>query len=305
MNRSDPLVSIIVPTFNRNAMLQRALESCLNQTYSTYEIIVVDDCSDTKATVPNDPRIKLHRLSKNEGKAYAQNYGFDHSKGEYVVYLDDDNEFLPQFLEDSVRALRLAPSNVGGVRVGRWILQGNGIPEYKDYAAPFTHTGYESIDWGFLMKREVMENLKYDPLTYGDEDADFGIQFAQKYKSIPIDKPLQVAHAYINEGAITFPTERRLKALEYFIRKNLDFYRKDRNELRYLYRLAGRNFYSGGYKMKGLAYFFKSFKALPNLRTFKHLFFILFGWNIYNWYMDSQERKMAKERLYDFDLRRN
>lgn len=302
-------ISVILTTYNRAEVLKRAIRSVLNQTYKDFELVIIDDCSqdNTEETVKsfNDKRIIYFKTPQNYGSSGARNFGFRKSTGKYIAYLDDDNEFLPEFLSETVALLKTSSPEIGGIKVGRVILMGKGIPEYKDYATPITHTGFDSIDWGFLMRREVLENIQYDPNIYGDEDADFGIQFAKKYKSAVIDKPLQIAHAYIDEGSVCLPGEKRLKGLEYFIKKNLNDYKKDRNELRYLYRLAGRNFYRGGYKLKGITYFWKSFLAKKSYRSFLHFFFALFSWEVYDWFMDREERRMARYRLFDYDLRRN
>lgn len=237
-----------------------------------------------------DGRIKYYRMNKNSGSSVARNYGFNKSNGMFIVFLDDDNEFLPNFLKETAYLLRTSVAEVGGVRVGRIIVQ----KDYKDYASPITHTGFDSIDWGFLMKRKVMQNIKYDINIFGDEDADFGIEFAKQYQQIPIDKALQIAYAN-DEDSVCKPTPKRLQGLEYFLNKHLEHYKKHPNELRYIYRLAGRNFYKAGYKLKGLKYFWKSFLAKPNFKTFKHLFFILFGWNIYDKFMTRYEKIAAKK----------
>lgn len=291
------MISVIIPTHNREKLLKRAIESVLNQTFNDYEIIIVDDHSvdNTKKLVASYPEIRYYKNRKNLGPAGSRNKGFELSKGEYIVYLDDDNEFLPTFLEEAERALRLASSEVKGVRVGRIIHQ-NG---FDDYATPITHTKFGSIDWGFLMKREVLETISYDPNICGDEDTDFGIEFAKRFVHIPIDKPLTVAYGEDTGDSVCTPTKRRLAGLKYFISKHLDLYKTDKNELRYLYRLAGRNFYKGGFKLEGIRYFFKSFIAMPQIKTFLHFFFILFGWKAYDKFMDREERRDAKIRLLD------
>ena len=265
-------VSVIIPTIDRPE-LQRAVASVHAQTFTDFELIVEYDRERT-------------------GSSTTRNRGFKKSKGQYVVFLDDDNEFMPDFLKETVYLLDHAALEVGGIRTGRIIVQ----KDYKDYAAPTTHTGFDSIDWGFQMRREVMENIKYDTRIFGDEDADFGIMFAKKYKQIPLDKPLQIAYGEDTPDSVCNPSPRRLKGLEYFIQKHLNDYKKHPNELRYIYRLAGRNYYKAGFQWKGIKYFLKSFLALPNWRTFKHLLFILCGWTIYDKFMNREEKTAAQKR---------
>jgi len=219
------------------------------------------------------------------------------ARGRFIIILDDTKTFAPTLFQEALDLLDGSLPIIGGVRVGRVIVQDG----YKDYAPPITHTGFDSIDWGFLMKREVFENCRYDENINGDEDADFGIQFYRAgWKTLPIDKPLTLAYATYG-GSNSGPSPRRLKGLEYFIRKNLDYYKKDKNELRYLYRLAGRNFYHVN-RLKGIKYFWLSFWAKKNLRTFLHFFFILFGWKAYEWYMNGRERSEAKLRIKEHGI---
>lgn len=268
----EPKVSVIIPTINRPE-LERAVASVKAQTFTDYELIIEEDPTRT-------------------GSSATRNRGYQKSKGKYVVFLDDDNEFLPDYLKEATYLLDHAPKEVGGIRVGRIIK----YKDFEDYATPTTHTGFDSIDWGFLMRREVLENIKYDENIFGDEDADFGIEFAKRYKQIPIDKPLSIAHAETDEGSVCMPSPKRLKGLEHFINKHLEHYKQHPNELRYLYRLAGRNFYRGGYPRKGLDYFWKSFWAQPSWQTWRHLFWIYHGWHAYDRFMDREEKKAAKLR---------
>lgn len=292
-----PLVSCIIYTFNRADVLPRAIRSVLAQTNKNFELIISDDCSsDNTMDVAfsfEDKRIVYHCNEKNLGSSANKNQGIKLARGRFIIILDDTKAFMPTLFQEALDLLDGSLPCVGGIRVGRLIHQ----PGYTDYAPPITHTGFDSIDWGFMLKREVFETCRYDENCCGDEDADFGIQFAQRWQTLPIDKPLTVAYATYQDSN-SAPTERRLKGLAYFMGKNLAIYRQHPNELRYLYRLAGRNFYKGGYRLTGIRYFWLSFMAKKNIRTFLHFFFILFGWKIYDSYMDWYERRNAQRHLH-------
>ena len=105
----EPLVSIITCTYNRAHLLPRAINSILNQTYTNYELLIVDDGS-TDNTRENmkafqDERIKYHRHECNRGVLAAKNTGFNLAKGKYLCTLDDDDVFLPGTLEIAVKTL--------------------------------------------------------------------------------------------------------------------------------------------------------------------------------------------------------
>jgi glycosyltransferase involved in cell wall biosynthesis len=103
---SNPLISIIIPTYNRPHLLPRAVQSALNQTYQDLEVIVVDDASRERATLPDDPRLRVIFLEKNIGGAGARNVGTKAALGRWVTYLDDDDYLLPQMVELSLSTLQ-------------------------------------------------------------------------------------------------------------------------------------------------------------------------------------------------------
>jgi glycosyltransferase involved in cell wall biosynthesis len=97
-----PLFSVVIPTYNRLAYLRRAVASVLPQTLDDFELLVVDDCS-PKDPAPEladitDPRLRLLRRSKNGGPAATRNTGIQAAQGRYVAFLDDDDEYMPEFL---------------------------------------------------------------------------------------------------------------------------------------------------------------------------------------------------------------
>jgi len=107
-----PLVSIILPTFNRADLLPRAINSVLAQTYPDWELLIWNDGSkdNTEKVIKSykDYRIRLFSLD-NHGKSYALNRAIKHSKGELIAFLDDDDQWTPQKLELQVQALENYP----------------------------------------------------------------------------------------------------------------------------------------------------------------------------------------------------
>lgn len=105
------MVSIVIPCFNSQATIRKVLESVVNQTYKDYEIIIVDDGSsdNTKSVIEiffKDKNIKHKYIyQQNSGPSSARNKGVKNSIGEYVAFLDSDDEWHPQKLELTVKIL--------------------------------------------------------------------------------------------------------------------------------------------------------------------------------------------------------
>jgi glycosyltransferase involved in cell wall biosynthesis len=94
-----PLFSVVIPVHNDPGHYPEAIESVLSQTFTDFELLVVDDGSDSPVVVPGDKRIKLLRNSAPAGPAAARNRGIDAATGEHIAFLDSDDLFLPQRLE--------------------------------------------------------------------------------------------------------------------------------------------------------------------------------------------------------------
>lgn len=119
-----PLVSIIIPTYKRATMLNRAISSCLEQSYPNIEIIVVSDnepddefTAQARETVNgfNDSRVKLIVQKKHINGAVARNIGIKTSTGEYISFLDDDDYIEPEKIEKQVAMLSSLDETWGGV----------------------------------------------------------------------------------------------------------------------------------------------------------------------------------------------
>jgi len=115
---SAPLVSVIIPTFNRAALLRRAIESARAQTHRPLEIIVADDGStdDTAAMVKNfgDTVRYLHQPNRNDGAASARELGSRAAQGEFLKYLDSDDTLPPDSLRKLLTTWQSAPAGCSG-----------------------------------------------------------------------------------------------------------------------------------------------------------------------------------------------
>ena len=117
----EEMVSIIVPTYNREQYISRAVQSILRQTYDKYEVIVVDDGSTdntqeiVKKLQEKDDRIRYIVSERNQGVAHARNIGIQEAKYDYIAFLDSDDEWLPEKLQLQMEKMMESSEQVGFV----------------------------------------------------------------------------------------------------------------------------------------------------------------------------------------------
>lgn len=105
---NNPKVSIIVPLYNTKKMLSETIESVFSQTYTNWEMIIVDDCSTdgsyeyAMTFSEQDKRIKVFKMDYNSGPGAATKYGFEMSNGELIAFLDSDDLWEPVKLERQI-----------------------------------------------------------------------------------------------------------------------------------------------------------------------------------------------------------
>lgn len=106
----NELVSIIMPTYNCAKFIKETIESVINQTYESWELVIVDDCSNdnTEEVVAsfNDKRIKYHKLEKNSGAAVARTTAMKMATGNYMAFLDSDDLWKKEKLEKQLEFMK-------------------------------------------------------------------------------------------------------------------------------------------------------------------------------------------------------
>jgi glycosyltransferase involved in cell wall biosynthesis len=183
---SEPLVSVIIPVYNRADLIPETLESVIAQTYQNWECIVVDDASTdntmevVRAFCSRDPRIKLFSRPSNrpKGANACRNYGFENSRGDFIKWLDSDDLLSPDALEFQVRIFtqRDLDGVVGKVRVMDssrveygWINHFSGENLIHDYlvgkisfyvSGPMWHRGF--LDTKSLFDEDVQVLMDWD-----------------------------------------------------------------------------------------------------------------------------------------------
>jgi glycosyltransferase involved in cell wall biosynthesis len=176
MQDSSPFFSIILPTFNRSHLIERALHSVLAQTFSKFELIIVDDGSrdDTFSLVKPialaDKRLRYH-FAQNRGLALARNLGISMSNGQWITFIDSDDEYLPEHLASRARYLREDPT-VDLLHGGVEIIGDAFVADKRDPTKRIALA--ECVIGGtFVIRRALIDRVgAYREVEYGD-DAEF------------------------------------------------------------------------------------------------------------------------------------
>ena len=196
------MFSVIIPNFNREKSIIKAITSVLNQTYANFELIVVDDCSTDNSrqiiSEIKDVRVKLLKLPQNSGAAVARNYGIKHSKGDYISLLDSDDFYEPQFLQQTFNTISKTDSSIGFSWSGvRYLENGKAydkIWEPKRLNNPYItflnslHIGTNS---GITFKQSIFNKVGYfNESLPAAEDTDFFLRLTQHFDYIVVPKIL-------------------------------------------------------------------------------------------------------------------
>jgi len=160
MEKINPLVTVIMPTYNRAHLILESLNSVINQTYAHWECIIVDDGS-TDGTeqllhpiVEKDNRIKYFK-KENGGAAAARNYGIAKSRGVYILPLDSDDLIAVTYIEKAVTQFQIHPklkivysqASKFGTEEGKWLLPKFSYPLFLVYNMIFNSSMYKRTDF--------------------------------------------------------------------------------------------------------------------------------------------------------------
>jgi glycosyltransferase involved in cell wall biosynthesis len=199
----NPLVSVIIATYNRARFVEQAVKSALNQTYEELEIIVIDDGStDNTREVLKTYRNKITYIhQKRSERSIARNKGFGYSRGDYIAFLDSDDLWLRKKIEKQVDLLNKKP-DVGLVYVDVEFIDARGNPcddgivwdepeRQSLYEDLMTHNIVTGTTSSAMIRRECLDKVGlFDESMNTCEDLDLYRRIARDYKFYRIDEPL-------------------------------------------------------------------------------------------------------------------
>ncbi|MCL5071863.1 MAG: glycosyltransferase [Actinobacteria bacterium] len=226
MRKTNPLVSIVLPTYNGSGYISQSINSCLNQTYKKIELLIVDDAS-TDGTLKiiksyQDKRIKLIRHKKNRGLAASLNTGFGKAKGSYLTWTSDDNYYDRRAIKIMVSFLQ---KNKGDFVYCNYYHFKDDDPSELILINLNDEVNFaleNGIGACFLYSKKVKKRIgNYDinlPLV---EDYDYWIRVSRKFKPFHLNKPLYYFRRHEKSLTAKYSQNEGLKkAVELVKRKN-------------------------------------------------------------------------------------
>jgi glycosyltransferase involved in cell wall biosynthesis len=204
-----PLISVIIPAYNGEQTIRETIESVLKQTFTDFELIVINDGS-TDATLAKIERIKDSRLKvfsyPNAGQAVSRNRGISHALGEYISFIDADDLWTPDKLESQLKALQANPQAAVAYSWTKC------IDESGQYSRRGSHISVTGNVYGKLLLIDFIENGSnpliraqalaevggFDETMVPSEDRDLWLRLAAHYHFVVVPSPQILYRQSIN-----------------------------------------------------------------------------------------------------------
>ncbi len=276
--------SIIIPTYNRASFLPRAIESVLAQTYTDWELIIVDDGStdNTKDVVSQykDPRIR-YIYQKNAERSAARNNGINHAIGDYVCFMDSDNQMHSDRLQLLADAITTKSCYYTGIEYRNEANSSSVIKEGKEFGFP--------IDKDELIQEiiatpqiccatEILKKHQFNTSISIGEDMELLFRISEEYPLIYLPNQATVVEVEHKGRSVAFvnkskSSEKELKTLKLMFSKghpaNKVSKKEKRKRLSIAYFNASTNYVLEG-RLKGLKYIIKSILLYPSSEQTKY-----------------------------------
>ncbi len=226
-----PKVSVIIPTFNRPELLLFAVKSVLNQTYDDFEVIIVDDGVEKRAdkiiSEIKDPRVRYIQHERSLGGGSARNTGIKNARGQFLAFLDDDDEWVREKLSIQMKSFENTPKEVGFCFSGVKNIFDDHISVSKVYDGIVDY--YETSLTRFkgvltvtlIVKRYVFDDVGFfDTTLPSHQEAELIIRISKKYKGLGINQPLVNVLMKSGHSQIGKNLDRKIKGRELTIEKH-------------------------------------------------------------------------------------
>ena len=277
MVRTKPLVTVIIPTYNRAHSIERATRTVLSQSFPDLEVIIVDDGSTDNteeiiASMKKDKRIKYLKTPTNQGATHARNMGIEHATGDYIGFQDSDDEWLPTKLQTQVKVLGNSSTEVGVVFTGYWRVMADSRRIYMPIRPPDMNNAMEILLKRFflfvatptvLARRQCFSHVGlFDERLSRLQEWELWIRFSQRYRFLYINEPLVLSH--YQPESITSNYEALSASFELILAKHRQILEQDRTALAELYNIFGRHLLDSQRTFRiGRDYLWQALKLFP------------------------------------------
>ena len=207
---SDPTVSIIIPTRNRSELVKRAIRSALNQSYDNVEVVVIDDGSAPEHLAAlsefEAPGLTILKNQTNRGGPYSRNRGWKSCNGDFIIFLDDDDQIEPEKVELQIRKFKELDDPEVGVVTSHAVDYRSSEKQIKYIASMTPEAGYtdETLKTTWLKKQYGVESKK--ELTKDQASEVIHVlqltAFAERLKAAESERDLNLIAAEIKEAGI-------------------------------------------------------------------------------------------------------
>lgn len=240
-------VSVIIPTFKRPDKIHSTIESVVKQTFTDLEIIVVNDDEDDRSIKNiidgfSDERIRYLKNKRRKGPNGARNTGFDNATGKFIAFLDDDDIWYSKKIEKQIEKFNESSDEIGFVYTGFEIVSSTKSEIFrKIFPQKKGNVLKDIIKKNFvgsptpLIKKNILQKAGlYDELLESAQDWDLWIRISKKTNFEYVDKIL--ARYVVHGDQISIDQDKKIRSLEYMIKKHENLYRNNKKALAYVYK---------------------------------------------------------------------
>lgn len=245
-------ISVIIPTYGKPQFLEKAIKSVINQTYEDWELIIVDDnapfTEERKATeqlvddfLKTNSRIKYIKHKCNLNGAAARNTGLKFAMGNYIAFLDSDDQFIPTRLEKCLDKMQLVDGKIAGVYTGcefrrkdKVVNSFTGVKTGNFIVETLACTFMFCTGSNIFMRKSIINDLKgFDESFLRHQDYEFLVRVFEKYDLIAIPEILVIK----NDENFNLPNVKKIIEIKEKYRSKYQYILNQLNdkEVRYIY----------------------------------------------------------------------
>ena len=289
----QPLVSVIITTYNRLNFLQEAVDSVKIQTFKNWELLIIDDASPDNTwewlTELQNEKIRVFRQEKNTERSAARNRGLSEAKGEFIMFLDDDDRLRSDALKNLVKPLS-NNSKLIGVVGARWNFREGKKGGTKIYHSPITIkkivwpevlAGWVAPSGQALFRTSAIRQIEGYKSLPSSEDIEFWLRVSRLGVIILIP---QIVYERRDHGKLRIPKNylefHQKICLEFIEKLPVEKQKQAKHflESRYLLKQAENEYKQKEYQ-KAFTNYFQAFKVAPKLVFFTNLWSAISIWD--------------------------